>query len=423
MTTGSGYVRLSQAADATNLSLEGMQRDVQRLADIHGIDMIHLRIDDGISGDVRTRPAFLEWLQDDVDVLLTYHTDRMTREGLNAAALILDRVEGKQFGRPVRLIDCDGLDSRQGDAFRFSFVIKAEIARSERQRMRSRARAMRDRAKATGVFAGGHPPFGWAVTDRRLTPEPAEQGVLHEISQRLLNGHTLGDVSRWLNAAGITTRRGKTWQRNTVRQLLFTDVSEHTWPPTVLLALREAVTIGPRAPRGRKPARLLSGLLACGNCDTRMVVNRDAYICPARGRGQDCPRSVSITCDAADAYVTGQFLDRWGGWEAFGDDRTVTNNPELDRAAKDKIDALNQLSKAPTQEVFDKLAAAQIVLDNPPTAKTTIQRVPRGWDVATEWANSTVEQRRGMLASAFGQMTVHDATVTPRIDLGTDRYR
>lgn len=396
-----------------------MQRDVRRLADLHSIDLVHLRVDDGISGDVRTRPAFLQWLQDDVDVLLTYHTDRMTREGLNAAALILDRVEGKQFGRPVRLIDCDGLDSRQGDAFRFSFVIKAEIARSERERMRARAKSMRARAKATGVFAGGHPPFGWTAIDRQLAPEPAEQGILDEISQRLLNGQTLGDVSRWLNAASITTRRGNTWQRNTVRQLLFTDVAVNTWPPSVLLALRETVTTNTTNTRGRKPARLLSGLLTCGNCDTRMVVNRGAYICPARGRGQNCPRSVSISCDTAEQYVTDLFLSTFGHWDAYGDDTTVTNNPELESAAKDKIEALNALSKAPTQAVFDKLAAAQTVLDNPPTARTTVERVPRGWDFATEWSRSTVEQRRDMLAAMAGEMVVQDASHDPRINLGT----
>jgi hypothetical protein len=117
-------VRLSREADAENLSKDGMIADCRAVADREGLDVIAVHVDDGISGAVRNRPAFLAWLADvregRADTLISWHADRMTREGVNVAAMILDVVEGKddvtgKVIRPaVRLLDTKGLDS-QGD--------------------------------------------------------------------------------------------------------------------------------------------------------------------------------------------------------------------------------------------------------------------------------------------------------------------
>lgn len=67
--------------------------DVRAVADRLGYDVYAEHRDNGVSGAVRDRPEFTAWLNDarrgDVDALLTYHADRLTREGVNAAALVL----------------------------------------------------------------------------------------------------------------------------------------------------------------------------------------------------------------------------------------------------------------------------------------------------------------------------------------------
>ena len=103
-----------------------MSRDLHALAAREGFDLVAEHVDNGIIGAVRDRPEFGEWLDDARDgraeVLLTWSVDRLTREGLPVAALILDVVEGrdpagKPSHKPVRLLDFHGLDSRHGESF------------------------------------------------------------------------------------------------------------------------------------------------------------------------------------------------------------------------------------------------------------------------------------------------------------------
>lgn len=416
MQTASGYVRLSAAADLRNLSLEGMQRDITRRADELGVHLEHMRVDNGISGDVRDRPAFTQWLSDDVDVLIAYHVDRMTREGLNVAALILDRVEGKQFGRPVRLVDCAGMDSKDGDAFRFGFVIKAEVARSERERMRARMRAMHARAKEADRWVAGPPPYGWINQGGTLIPHPAQQPVLAEVARQLLyDNRSFARVARWLNEHGHLTRRGGTWSATTVRKMLYSGAAERNWPASTLLALRELSTTRPVTP-GRKPSRLLSSLIECCNCGTRLVVNRDRYACGAKGHGKPCPQSVTIKCVEAEQYVTDRFLAAYGSIPFVEHVTVVAHVPEIEQASKDKLDALAALKSRPTQDDFDKLQQANHVLDTfaTPIAQET---VVSDHTTGEEWARRDTDGRRAMLRDWIDQLILFPASDPDRIEV------
>src|SRR4051794_40578829 len=232
-------VRLSKEARAENLSLEGMMADCERLAEEHGLRVVARHIDDGISGAVRNRPGFVAWLNDArecrVDHLIAWHVDRMTREGINVAGQILDTVEGKdpetgrQVRRPVRLLDTKGLDSAGDEtSFRFQFVIKAEVARAERERMRDRAKAARRRAILAGRWAGGgQTPYGFQVVDnpegagKVLAHHPEEVATIIEATSRVLAGESLTSVCRWLNGPdGRPPRKAKEWSRRTLIQVL-----------------------------------------------------------------------------------------------------------------------------------------------------------------------------------------------------------
>ncbi|RSN65345.1 hypothetical protein DMH01_02855 [Amycolatopsis sp. WAC 04182] len=179
--------------------------------------VVAIHIDDGISGAVRDRPEFMKWLEDvrtcQVDTLVAWHVDRLTREGVNVAALILDAIEGKDsvtgkvIRTPARLVDTKGLDS-DGDetSFRLQFVLQAEIARAERERMRDRSAARHRRARAAGRWSGGVIPYGFrpvkAEDDKGYVLEhhPEEARVVREAADRILCGASWGAVTRWLNS-------------------------------------------------------------------------------------------------------------------------------------------------------------------------------------------------------------------------------
>ena len=70
-----------------------------------GLEVYDVHVDNGTSGAIRNRPEFLAWLADarkeHVGTLIASHSDRLTREGVNAAAMVLDVVEG---GGAFRLV-------------------------------------------------------------------------------------------------------------------------------------------------------------------------------------------------------------------------------------------------------------------------------------------------------------------------------
>lgn len=328
----SGYVRLSKQAGETNLSGKGMMDDVRALSERLGCDLVHEHMDDGVSGAIRDRPEFTAWLNDarrgDVDLLLTYHADRLTREGVNAAAMVLDVIEGKDpdTGRvirtPVRLVDCEGIDSDQKDAFRWRFVIAAEVARAERERIKSRNLATRKRLLEAGRWVGGTCPYGTQVTtdddgNKILEINEREAGILRDVAARLIGGSSMRAEIRWLDAEGIVTRRGGKWTRSSLRATLLSDASaQYVFNRATRRALGKRFATGPsQGPKGGRPkVWLLSGGLAlCESCGSKMTTSAGRYVCWSGASGAaDCPAQVSIDAKAVDTYMEQQFLARFG---------------------------------------------------------------------------------------------------------------
>lgn len=395
--TVSIYVRLSREATEQNLSKEGMVADCRTVAAREGLAVVAVHIDDGISGSVRNRPEFVGWLNDArdgrVDTLLVWHADRLTREGVNAAALILDTIEGKnpETGRvvrePVRLIDTRGMDSAGDDtAFRFSFVIAAEVARAERERMKERNRAANARGRAAGRWTGGAAPYGFRVVDnpdgpgRVLEIVPEEAALLREAAAMILAGANLPKAVRWANGPnGRAPRRAPAWSVSTLRQSLTNSATAGqvvrivdgkpvqvlddagqpvTWPAILTLdesaAIRAALAMRKLStPRGgRQPARLLSGLMTCHSCGGKLEVGQRtgsvSYRCPTARRSLTCDRPVSISAVPAEDFVSAYFLHDMDYQPEYVRRAEVTGAHAVEQAEKAHADAVAALAVSAT---------------------------------------------------------------------------
>lgn len=420
--TASGYVRLSEAAQAENLSRDGMVADVERTAAALGKRLIGpVHIDDGISGAVRTRPEFVAWLDDVRELragtLIAWHVDRMTREGVNVAALILDAIEGKDpetgklIREPARLVDTKGLDSAGDEtAFRFRFLIAAEVARAERERMRDRTRAMHARARAAGRWTHGRPPFGFRTVDnpdgagKVLEVVDDEAEVIREVVEWAVAEVGLGTIAKRLNARGIATRTAGEWSRATVRQLITGEqVTEHILSPAERRAVAELLDRPAPARHGRAHSRLLSGVIECFSCGRPLKVAArkriPIYRCDSAGAGYICARSVTAPAAPCDEYVEREFLDGFGRLPWVEVRAVVSGADELALAEDAKAAALAALGQSPTAEGFAALQAAQAHLDEllALPVETVVRTVPTGRTVADEWARAPLEDRRAML--------------------------
>lgn len=449
------YVRLSKAADGENTSKDGMIADVRALAESQGFEEVALHVDDGRSGGFRDRPEFLAWIADvregRADVLIAWHVDRMTREGINVAAMLLDLVEGKDplTGRlrfsPVRLMDTRGLDSNDGDSFRWRFVIAAEVARAERQRMRDRAAAKDERLRRAGRWPGGGAPFGFRIVHnsdgpgKTLVVDPAESAIIREAARLVLADWPLGRAVRTLNRQGLAPRRAKEWSRTTLRQVLTGDAvlgrmvvhgevlrdedgNAATPFPAILtlrqsLALREAlaqVEDPARRKGGRLPTRLLSTLLVCHSCESVLQVaartdGTVTYRCQRSSDGGVCDRQVVVSAPAIETWAETFYLGRFGRL-AETEKRVVAADAEDVAALDDAIAAVvATLAKAATPETFAKLQElqarrAEAVLVAP-TAPRMLE-VLTGRTKAEEWQRQDTEGRRAMFLRDVGRLTI-----------------
>jgi DNA invertase Pin-like site-specific DNA recombinase len=446
------YVRLSRAADAENVSLDGMIEDMRRLCEREGLEEVALHVDDGLSGGYRDRDEFEAWLDDArrgvCDVLVPYNTDRLTREGLNVAAAILDTIEGKDPAtgrpahRPVRLVDCHGLDSLHGDAFRFRFVIQAEVGRAERERIRQRSRDRARRLRSAGRWAGGIVPFGYRPVDnpdgpgKVLEVVPEEAKAVREAAEAILAGDSLGKVSRRMNHQGVKPRRAEHWSRNVVRGVLTGDQilgritingrlardadGEILAPfPAILsvaqvTALRAVLSEG-KAPvhTGRALANLLSGLLSCHACGRTMYAStrnggHRFYRCCSRARGGVCARPVTVSAAAIEPYVTDRYLAAVGHLPMYVQRTVVSGLEELAAVEEDIRDCLSRMATQADADTFarlQRLQERQAELSAMDTDRRT-ELVPTGQTMAEHWEAAMLDDRRALLADAIDELIV-----------------
>lgn len=455
-------MRLSRQATDTNLSLDGMTADLRELCQREGLTEVALHVDDGLTGGYRDRPAFLAWVADArsgrTDVLLTWHVDRLTREGLNVAAQLLDVVEGKDqntgrlISRPVRLLDVKGLDSDHGETFRMRFVLQAEIARAERERMRERSKAAHRRLAQAGRYRGGFTPYGYKAVPaedgkgQTLAIEPREAEAIRECVDRVLRGHTLGRVSRWLNDQGHAPRRTAEWSRRGLLHVLTGDailgrVSRGGKPVrdaegTILAPFPAIVTEAESAalkaacnpagkrqtPMGRQPSRLLSGLLTCFSCHlTLTVVRRNgrtaAYRCMSRGMGKTCDAAVSVGAKVIEDHVTARYLKAVGHMRMMREHVITEGVDELAAVDAEIADVMAQVATQATASLFERLTALQAQrteLDGkPPTQRVEI--VDTGQTTAQWWADAHIDDQRDALAEAFAVLEVSPGKPGSRI--------
>jgi DNA invertase Pin-like site-specific DNA recombinase len=425
-------VRLSKQAGDTNLSLPGMLADCRAVAARLGAEVVAEYVDDGTSGAVRDRPKHVAWLDDAVsgrvNVLIAPYTDRLTREGVNAAAMVLDVVEGKdpvtgRVVRPgVRLVTVDGLDSeRDAESFRWRFVIAAEVARAERARIAARNRATRARLTDAGRYAGGPVPFGRRVEDapdgkgKVLVEEEEESVLLADAAWTIINGGSMRAATRWMNTVS-RTRSGREWQRSSLRATLLSASTGALMGRMIARGLRDALTpsAAPKARGGRPVRRLLTGGLAsCASCGRKLTTSANRYVCMAYSSGEVCPAPVTVNARFMEAWAEARWLEALGD---VGQTRTISASGPDDAELEDVLDEVEVVARAFASAAVDDLPDLSRRMAALRTREAALKARPRddAFDIVVgtgqtwgeAWAGLDAEGRRALLRDTGFFVTV-----------------
>ncbi len=215
-----GYLRVSTTKQAAEgVSLANQADRIGAYCQYKGIELVDILEDAGVSGGKnRGRPGFMDLLdrieQGDIDIIILYSLERLSRDMLTLLAL--ERLLEEQ---DVELHTIEGqIDTSTPDGW-MNFATKALFGELERRNVKYRTKKAMEHKKAKGKL--------WGVCP--MVTEGSAEGLWLILTSRLLSrqsstlygkGKRLVDVVTALNDQGKVTRAGKAWTPTQIKRLV-----------------------------------------------------------------------------------------------------------------------------------------------------------------------------------------------------------
>ena len=175
-------------------------------------------IDDGYSGRNVKRPAYTRMMQETEkwDILLVIKMDRIHRNSKNFMTMMeyLKQMD-KEF---VSMSESLDTSTAMG---RFVMDIIQRIAQLESEQIGERVYiGMEQKARTASGMLGFNIPFGYYYSNGSLHINEKETPVVSNIYTWYKNGKSMGEIAKVLNSDKIPTKRGGTWAKKTISNIL-----------------------------------------------------------------------------------------------------------------------------------------------------------------------------------------------------------
>jgi site-specific DNA recombinase len=320
------------------------------------------------------------------DQLVVAYCDRLVRS-LKVPLEVIERVE--RAGGEIFALDHGKLTNGTA-AQRLSTNMLGSVFQYCAEIMGEKVTAAQARAVARGIYPHPRIPVGYVRgEDGVLVVEPAAAKVVVRAFERRDRGASLVEIQAWLAENGIERAlSGVGWMlrsRMYLGEIHFGELhNPHAHEPIVKdrglfeRVQRRTVSRGRQATSERMLARL--GVLRCGACASRMVINSDSgsYRCGDTSADR-CRRRAAVKADRVEAMV----LDAVRAYSATADvprrasrkrqireaDRAIARaSADLDDTIR-QLGALGLLGRAASQETLAKLTTA---LDDAYTARARL---------------------------------------------------
>ncbi len=280
------YARISSDPTGQALGVQRQLEDCRKLPEDRGWTVAEEYVDNDLSAfNGKQRPAYGRMLADleagARDAVIVYNLDRLTRRPieLEEFAQICEAAKVCQVATVTADIDLGNDDGL------FMARIFAAFAAKESARKSARVKRRMQQLAEQGLPHGGSTrPFGYA--EDRVSVVEAEAVVVRTLVERFIAGESVRSLTAWLEATGVPSVTGAPWRTTTLRALLTSGriaglreydgqiVGPAAWAPIITQRQRQQVLtrIEQKKSSGRRAPRryLLSGLLRCGKCGTRL---------------------------------------------------------------------------------------------------------------------------------------------------------
>ena len=214
------YARVSTEDQAIEgFSLDAQMRKLESYCSMKKWEVAGRYVDDGYSGRKTNRPEYQRMLSeiDGWDKLVVLKMDRIHRNSVNFTLMMdLLRKNDKEFVSVYDQIDTG--DNAMG---RFVMDIMQRIAQLESEQIGERVKlAMTYKASNTKGSLGGAQPYGYDYHNGALIVNDDEAHTVRAIFNMYIRGSSLQDICNFLNDAGVESKKGVGWSRQSVSNIL-----------------------------------------------------------------------------------------------------------------------------------------------------------------------------------------------------------
>ena len=265
LTPAALYARVSSDRQDVDLSIAAQLRALRDYAEKHDYLVAREYVDEAESGRIADRPEFQKMLNEankpeaPFKEILVWKFSRFTRKREHAVAF-----KSMLRRRGVRVVSI----TEQADDTPTGKLLEAIIESVDKFYSENLAqevvRGMRE-AASRGFWMTTYAPYGYkrvhvqdgAAKRPKLELNPPADAVVRRVFDMVLQGKSILDVTKTLNAKGIPTTNGKKWLKTTIHTML----SNEAYTGTLVWGAKAKDGSAARARRGRTPRhRLQAGL-------------------------------------------------------------------------------------------------------------------------------------------------------------------
>ena len=227
-----GYGRVSTETQADKgYGLEAQEKEIRSYADKNGIDLAHVYMDAGISGNLQAtdndeainkRVALMEMISalEDGDAVIVLNTSRLWRS--DTTRVIVQR---ELMRRNAKLISIEqpkyDMYTKDPNDYLINAIMEAldvyERMSISLKLARGRAVKARGGDKPAGVCPMG---YRYTADKKHVEIDPDEVQTVRMIFTETQRGRTLTQIADDLNGRGIFTRRGNKWSKGTLQLIV-----------------------------------------------------------------------------------------------------------------------------------------------------------------------------------------------------------
>ena len=440
------YARVSSDRQDVDLSVSAQLRALRDYAEKNGYLVAREYVDEAESGRIADRPQFQRMLDEaskpeaPFKEILVWKFSRFTRKREHAVAF-----KSMLRRRGVRVVSITEHADDSPTGKLMEAIIESVDEFYSENLAQEVTRGMRE-AASRGFWVTSYAPYGYSrvyVQDGakkrpKLELDPPADAVVRRIFDMALQGKSILDITKTLNAEGISTVNGKKWLKTTIHTMLDNEAytgavvwgtnAKDGQPPVRVEDAHPAIIskqelrrvkrlLGSRAPRKVNPRRasspyLLSGILKCETCGKAMTAAEAKsgkytyYVCHSLlKRGKGACKTPRLNAKNFENLIVGEIRENILT-ESNIRDLVKLLDEEMDGVAREQRERLESIEEE-LEDVKRKLGRIWHVIETTDIEMADASDRIREHrerkeklEVAAEEARTLIADRRVMLDSA-----------------------